>query len=200
DPAKADLAIVFVKGPNGGVGYLREDREKGSNGYVPISLQYGKYTATDARAQSIAAGDPVVDPTITNRSYKDKSTTASNITDLKSILDTKAAMNGKPVIVSMSLTNPAVVSEFESQVDGLLVSFGVQDQALADILSGKVEPSGLLPLQMPADMHTVETQKEDVPQDMQPHKDSEGHVYDFAYGLNWKGVIKDGRTMKYGKK
>lgn len=200
DPSKADLAIVFVKGPNGGVGYLREDREKGGNGYVPISLQYGKYTATDARAQSIAAGDPVVDPTITNRSYKDKSTTASNITDLKSILDTKAAMKGKPVIVSMSLTNPAVVSEFESQIDGLIVSFGVQDQALADILSGKVEPSGLLPLQMPADMQTVETQKEDVPQDMKPHRDSEGHVYDFAYGLNWKGVIKDARTMKYGKK
>jgi beta-glucosidase len=200
DPSKADIAIVFVKGPNGGVGYLREDREKGGNGYVPISLQYGKYTATDARAQSMAAGDPVIDPTITNRSYKDKSTTASNITDLKSILDTKAAMNGKPVIVSMSLSNPAVVAEFESQVEGLIVSFGVQDQALADILSGKVEPSGLLPLQMPADMQTVETQKEDVPQDMKPHKDSEGHVYDFAYGLNWKGVIKDARTMKYGKK
>lgn len=200
DPSKADLAIVFVKGPNGGVGYSSDDRKNGGNGYVPISLQYGPYTATDARAQSIAAGDPVVDPTITNRSYKDKTTTASNITDLKTILDTKAAMNGKPVIVCMSLTNPAVVSEFEPQVNGLVVSFGVQDQALMDILSGKTEPSGLLPLQMPANMQTVETQKEDVPLDMQAYKDSEGHVYNFAYGLNWKGVINDARTAKYKKK
>jgi beta-glucosidase len=199
DPAKADLAIVFVKGPNGGVGYSKEDRQKGGNGYVPISLQYASYTAIDARDQSIASGDPVVDPTITNRSYKGKTTTASNATDLKLILDTRAAMKGKPVIVSMTLMNPAIVSEFEPVVDGIVVSFGVQDQALMDILSGATEPSGLLPLQMPADMHTVETQKEDVPLDMKPYTDSEGHVYDFAYGLNWKGVIQDARTAKYKK-
>ena len=200
DPSKADLAIVFVKGPNSGVGYSKDDRQNGGNGYVPISLQYGPYTATGGREQSIAAGDPVIDATITNRSYKGKSFSASNSTDLKSILDTKAAMKGKPVIVSMALSNPAVVTEFENQVDGLLVSFGVQDQALLDILSGAAEPSGLLPLQMPSDMQTVEEQKEDVPQDMQCYKDSEGHIYDFGYGLNWKGVISDARTAKYKKK
>lgn len=40
DPSKADVALVFVKGPNGGVGYDKQDKEKGGNGYVPISLQY----------------------------------------------------------------------------------------------------------------------------------------------------------------
>ncbi|MFT3950199.1 MAG: glycoside hydrolase family 3 N-terminal domain-containing protein [Agriterribacter sp.] len=198
-PAKADAAIVFVKGPNGGVGYNLDDRKNGGNGYVPISLQYSSYKATEARANSIAAGDPVIDPTITNRSYKDKIITASNETDLKSILDTKAAMNGKPVVVCMSLSNPAVVSEFESKIEGLLISFGVQDQALADILSGITEPSGLLPLQMPADMNSVETQKEDIPIDMKPHIDTEKHVYTFGYGLNWKGIINDSRTAKYRK-
>jgi len=199
DPSKADIAIVFVKGPAGGPGYSKDDRQNGGNGYVPISLQYGPYTAAYAREKSIAAGDPVVDPTITNRSYKGKTTTASNITDLKTIIDTKAAMNGKPVIVCMGLSNPAVISEFEPHIDGLVVSFGVQDQALFDIISGTVEPSGLLPLQMPADMQTVEEQKEDVPQDMKCYKDSEGHIYDFAFGLNWKGIISDARTDKYKK-
>ncbi len=108
-------------------------------------------------------------------------------------------MNGKPVVVCMALSNPAVVAEFESSVDGLIVSFGVQDQALFDILSGAAEPSGLLPLQMPADMQTVEEQKEDVPLDMRCYKDMEGHTYDFGYGLNWKGVINDQRTAKYKK-
>jgi beta-glucosidase len=197
DPTKADMAIVFVKGPSGGPGYSKQDRQTGGNGYVPISLQYGPYTATAAREKSIAAGDPVVDSTISNRSYKGKTTTASNYTDLKAILDTKAAMNGKPVVVCMALSNPAVVAEFESSVDGLIVSFGVQDQALFDILSGSAEPSGLLPLQMPADMQTVEEQKEDVPLDMRCYKDMEGHRYDFGYGLNWKGVINDQRTAKY---
>jgi len=100
----------------------------------------------------------------------------------------------------MTLSNPTVVAEFETKVDGIVISFGVQSQAILDIVSGATEPSGLLPLQMPADMLTVEQQKEDVPQDMKPYTDSEGHVYDFAYGLNWKGVIKDARTEKYAQK
>ena len=200
DPAQADAAIVVVKSPDGGVGYSREDREKGGNGYVPISLQYGPYTASEAREKSIASGDPVIDPTITNRSYKGKSITAANASDLTSILDTKAAMKSKPVIVVIQGSKPMVFSEFEKQVDGIVYGFGVMDQAVMDILSGNAEPSGLLPVQMPATMETVEKQFEDVPHDMKVHVDSEGNAYDFAFGLNWKGVITDKRVTTYKKK
>ena len=31
------------------------------------------------------------------------------------------------------------------------------------------------------------------------HNDSEGNVYDFAFGLNWKGSIQDERNNKYRK-
>lgn len=199
DPAKADFALVFIKSPNSGTGYDREDVTKGGNGYVPISLQYEPYTATYAREKSIAAGDPV-EPGIDNRSYKGKTVTTSNNADLKSILDTKKAMNGKPVIVSLGMSNPTIVAEFEKSADAILVSFGVQDNALMEIISGMVEPSGLLPVQMPANMKTVEEQKEDVPHDMIPYKDEAGNKYNFGFGLNWKGVISDARTVKYGKK
>ena len=47
-------------------------------------------------------------------------------------------------------------------------------------------------------METVEKQFEDVPRDMECHVDSDGNTYDFAFGLNWSGVIKDSRTEKYG--
>jgi len=197
DPSKADYAIVFVSSPEGGTGYSREDRLKGGNGYIPISLQYGTYTAANARQKSLAAGDPVIDSTITDRSYKGKSITAANVSDLNLILDTKKRMNGKPVIVVISISKPMIFKEFEGSVDGVLLSFGVQHQATLDVLSGKSEPSGLLPLQMPASMEVVESQLEDVPHDMQSHKDSEGNVYDFAFGLNWKGKIEDWRTEKY---
>ncbi|MGB5172511.1 MAG: beta-glucosidase, partial [Eudoraea sp.] len=79
----------------------------------------------------------------------------------------------------------------------LLLHMGVQDQALMEIISGKSEPSGLLPFQMPANMLTVETQFEDVPRDMTAYTDSEGNTYDFAFGLNWSGVIDDNRVKKY---
>ena len=50
---------------------------------------------------------------------------------------------------------------------------------------------------MPANMTTVELQDEDVPFDMECYVDSEGHIYDFGYGLNWNGVIQDARTREY---
>lgn len=200
EPSKADFAIVFVTSPQSlEDGYDLNDRINGSNGYVPISLQYGTYTATTARAKSIAAGDQVIDPTITDRTYKNKTVTVANTMDLRTILDTKDMMGGKPVIVSVTASKPMIFNEFENQVDGIVLNFGVSAQAVLDIISGKTEPSGLLPVQMPANMETVEKQFEDVPFDMVSHKDSEGNVYDFAYGLNWRGVIKDARTSTYKK-
>lgn len=195
DASNADYAIVFVSSPNTGAGYDRTDLEKGGNGYVPISLQYNSYTAKEARAQSLAAGDPV-EPGITNRSYKNKTIIAANVKDLEIIRETVKKMNGKPVIVCMALSKPAIVSEFEKGVPALVVSFGVQNQAILDILTG-VEPQGLLPFQMPANMETVEKQFEDIPHDMECYKDSRGNYYDFGYGLNYSGVIKDERTHKY---
>lgn len=199
-PDEADFALVFVTSPysNEG-GYSIGDRKNGGNGYVPISLQYSTYTATDAREQSIAAGDPVVDPTVKNRSYKNKTVTAANTMDLRTILDTKKLMKGKPVIVSVTASKPMVFSEFEKDVDGIVLNFGISTQAVLDIISGVVAPSGLLPVQMPANMRTVEQQKEDVPFDMEVHTDSEGHLYDFGFGLDWKGVIKDKRVENYRK-
>ncbi|MFP3835192.1 glycoside hydrolase family 3 N-terminal domain-containing protein [Chryseobacterium sp. SIMBA_028] len=200
DPSKADFAIVFVQSPySEEAGYSDVDVKDGGNGYLPISLQYQAYTATEAREKSIAAGDPVVAPNVKDRSYKGKTTTASNFTDLLTIQNTQKAMNGKPVIVSVTASKPMIFSEFEKHSDAILVNFNVSNQAVVDIIAGKYEPSGLLPLQMPKDMKTVEAQKEDVPFDMVPYKDSEGHAYDFGYGLNWSGVIKDARTQKYAR-
>lgn len=198
NPDEADYALVFISSPNSGLGYKKEDVKAGGNGYLPISLQYGEYNAADARDSSIAGGDKF--ETFTNRTYKGKSVKASNITDLTMVTETHTKMKGKPVIVSVNMSNPMVFSEFEKEANAILVNFGVQDQATLDILTGKAEPSGLLPLQMPANMQTVEKQYEDVPHDLQCYKDSEGHVYDFGFGLNWKAVIKDARTAKYKMK
>jgi len=92
-----------------------------------------------------------------------------------------------------------VFLEFEKNANAIVVDFGVQGQATLDILTGNSEPSALLPLQMPADMHTVEKQFEDVSHDMKCYVDEQGNTYDFGFGLNWKGVINDARTAKYKK-
>lgn len=203
NPAEADFAIVFADSPyhnNDGGGYDFTDREEGGNGYVPVTLQYGTYTAMAAREHSLAAGDPVSDPEIKDRSYKGKSVTASNTMDLQTILDTKKQMGNKPVVVIVNVFRPLVFKEFEPYVDAILLRFNINEQPALDVVSGRYEPSGLLPLQMPANMETVERQNEDVPFDMECHRDSEGNTYDFGFGLNWNGVIKDIRTEKYAHK
>ncbi len=198
NPDSADYALVFISSPNSGGGYNSAKAKAGETGYVPASLQYGEYIAATARDSSIAGGDPL--EKFTNRSYKGKSATAINVTDLNMVTDTYAKMKGKPVIVSVNLSNPMVFSEFEKEANAIVVNFGVQDQASLDLLTGVAEPSALLPLQMPKDMLTVEKQFEDVPHDMEVYKDSEGNKYDFGFGLNWKGVIKDARTTTYQNK
>ncbi|MDR2810385.1 MAG: glycoside hydrolase family 3 C-terminal domain-containing protein [Tannerellaceae bacterium] len=200
-PEEADFALVFVTNPqseNGG--YSVADRLAGGNGYVPVSLQYNPYTAVDAREQSIAAGDPVTDPAITNRSYRGKTGRTNNAGDLDVLLRAREMMREKPVIAVIDVFNPMVFHEFEKDMDAIVLRFGGSVQSVMDIISGKYEPSGLLPIQMPANMQAVEMQREDVPLDMECHQDTEGNIYDFAFGLNWSGVIKDARTRKYGNK
>lgn len=195
DPSKADFALVVVRSPSTGNGYDAADAKKGGNGYLPMSLQYMPYRAVDARDPSIAGGDPL--ESFANRTHRNKTVTASNESDLGMILQARKAMKDKPVIVCIAMSKPMVFSEFEKEADAIIVNFEVQDQAILDIVSGEAEPSGLLPVQMPANMKTVELQAEDLPFDMECHTDSEGNVYDFGFGLNWNGVIKDSRTEKY---
>lgn len=198
DPKEADFALVFMQEPSSGPGYDVNDRDKkGGNGYVPISLQYNDYTATYARETSIAGGDPKEN--FTNRSYKGKTVKTSNRDDMQVVLDTKKLMGDKPVIVALNTGRPVVVSEFEGAADALLLTFTVENQVVLDVISGKVEPSGLLPMDMPASMKVVEEQKEDVSHDFECYKDSDGNIYKFAFGLNWGGVINDNRVKKYAK-
>ena len=194
-PEEADFALVMIQEPFPGTGYDVNDRQKGGNGYMPISLQYRPYKAEFARKESVAGGDPKED--FTNRSYRGKTVSTYNEKDLDLVLETRKKMGSKPVIVVVNVSRPVVLAELEPYADAILITFGVQNQVVLDLVSGASEPSGLLPMQFPADMRTVEEQQEDVPHDMRPLLDADGHAWDFAYGLNWSGVIDDARTAKY---
>ncbi len=152
-PDEADFALVCIESPKTSIGYDKKDLEQGGNGYIPISLQYGTYTATEARSVSIAGGDPL--ESFTNRSYKNKTTIASNHTDAKLVQETHRKMKGKPVIVSVLTNNPMIFGEIEPYADAILINYGVQDQAILETIMGNAEPSARLPMQMPQDMITV---------------------------------------------
>ncbi len=195
-PEEADAAICFIESPIS-IGYDPEDRKAGGNGYVPITLQYRPYQADLARTPSLAGGDPLEDSA--DRSYQGKCNTAANEADLDLIVRMREEMGEKPVITVITLKNPMVMAELEPYTDAILVEYGVSPQAVLDVITGRFKPKGLLPIQMPADMNAVETQKEDVAFDMECYVDSEGHCYDFGFGMNFEGIIVDERTRRYQK-
>ncbi len=221
--AKCDFAIVRISNPKNGnptyteFGGMRDDgnenndleKERQAYTYLPISLQYRPYTANSEFIRRESLGGDMIEvtengttkPVKENRSYFGETGIITNESHLDLVLNTASA--AKKVIVVLDISTPMVFNEFESRVDAILVGFGgnraanAPDKAFLEIISGKVEPSGLLPLQMPANMETVEAQFEDVPRDMECHTDSNGNTYDFAFGLNWSGVINDQRTARY---
>jgi beta-glucosidase len=221
--ARCDFAIVRISNPKngnptfmesggmrgGGPGSVGSISDREEFTYLPISLQYRPYTADSEFVRQESLGGDMIKMTENdteklvkeNRSYFGKTGIITNESHLDLVLNTASAID--KVIVAVDMSNPMVFNEFESEVDAILVGFGgnraanIPDKAFLEVISGQVEPSGLLPIQMPANMETVEAQFEDVPRDMECHVDSDGNTYDFAFGLNWSGVIQDERTAKY---
>jgi beta-glucosidase len=225
--AQCDYAIVRITNPKNGnptfmeSGGMRDDGP-GSVGsisdrqeftYLPISLQYRPYTADSEIVRRESLGGDMIEVSEKspdgdtkklvkeNRSYFGETAIITNESHLDLVLNTASAID--KVIVALDVSNPMVFEEFESKVDAILLGFGgnragnLPDKAFLEVITGQVEPSGLLPIQMPVNMETVEAQFEDVPRDMECHVDSDGNTYDFAFGLDWSGVIKDDRTAKY---
>jgi beta-glucosidase len=96
--------------------------------------------------------------------------------DLEEILK---ILNRVPSVVDIYLDRPAVIPEIAAASKGLLANFGASDEALLDVIFGKVNPSAKLPFEMPSSMEAVRNQKEDVPYD------SENPLFSFGFGLSY---------------
>ena len=165
--------------------------------YYPASLQYAEYTADTARDPSISGN--IVDGAKENRSYKGRTAPADpNYGHLEALQYAESISGDIPVIAAVSMERGMVWTEVEPLCDVIFVSYNAQKtDSIARMILGQIEPSGLLVFQQPASMEAVEAQIDDVPRDVEVYKDAAGNTYDFAFGMNWSGVINDGRTAKY---
>ena len=206
--AACDFALVIVKQPQNARNADGWDGEK----YIPVSMQYGPYTPsaeTGCPEESFCgsfdgnAADVVVGPLTAsgkeNLSPIGNTSMISNTGDLALIQMAAEAIpaEGKLIVCVNSSKAGMIPAEIEPLADALLYGFNTNTTAFLDIATGKAEPSGLLPIQLPKDMLTVETQLSDTPRDMDCYVDTAGNTYDFGFGLNWSGVIDDERTAKY---
>lgn len=203
-----DIDLILITAQEPGNSYPQDGRAD-DKVFVPLTRQYRPYVADGPYVRKVSiAGNELEDGTKENRSYYGQKALTTNEEQLDQILEfaEKAKKLGVPSVVAMFTGRPMCFHEFEPEVDGIVVTFSApsmygggtaSSEALAAIVAGVEEPSALLPMQMPKDMDDVERQAEDTPRDMECYTDSVGHKYDFAYGLNYAGVINDARVAKY---
>ena len=84
-----------------------------------------------------------------------------------------------PTIVDIYLSRPAVIPEIAASCRGLFVNFGANDEAFLEVVFGRFNPQGKLPIELPSSMDAVRKQKEDVPYD------SRDPLFRFGYGLHY---------------
>jgi beta-glucosidase len=89
-----------------------------------------------------------------------------------------------PLITVLYLERPRVIPELAGDSAALLATFGVSDQALFDVLTGKFAPSGKLPFEMPSSMDAVRSQLEDMPHD------SKNPLFPIGFGLGYSSSPK----------
>ena len=117
-----------------------------------------------------------------------------NIHKLQSKLARELSKTGKPIILIINSGRPRLITDFEPFMDGIINIYlpgNHGGDALADILSGKINPSGKLPYTYPAFPNSLLTyyyKPSEIQNNNQGAYDYVGEVknlYDFGYGLSY---------------
>ncbi len=82
-----------------------------------------------------------------------------------------------PAIMTVYMDRPAILTEVKDKAAALYADFGVSDDALLNVLSGKAKAEGRLPFELPRSMAAVQAQKSDLPHD------SVNPLYPYGYHL-----------------
>jgi beta-glucosidase len=90
-----------------------------------------------------------------------------------------AVTDAVPSIVDVYLDRPAILTEIAAHAATLLVTFGVDDEPLLDVLTGRHAPGGRLPFDLPRSMAKVENGQPDVP------FDDPDPLFRYGHGLHY---------------
>ncbi len=91
----------------------------------------------------------------------------------------RAAAAKIPVVLTIYLDRPSILTNVVDKTAAILGNFGVSDAALFAVLTGKDKPQGHLPFELPSSMAEVLDQKSDVPHD------TAHPLFPYAYGLTY---------------
>ncbi|WP_329264593.1 glycoside hydrolase family 3 C-terminal domain-containing protein [Streptomyces sp. NBC_01478] len=85
--------------------------------------------------------------------------------DYQAVLAVRAA--GIPSVAAVQLDRPAILTDIRDKVTALVAHFGLSEEALLDVLTGRARPEGRLPFDLPATPASVVAQRPDLPYDLE---------------------------------
>jgi beta-glucosidase len=84
-----------------------------------------------------------------------------------------------PTVFVTTLERPLILTNVRPHCTALLGDFGISDEALMALVTGKVSPEGRLPFELPSSVEAVQQQKSDLPHD------SASPLFPFGFGLHY---------------
>jgi beta-glucosidase len=84
-----------------------------------------------------------------------------------------------PTVFVTTLERPLILTNVRPYVSALLGDFGISDEPLLALITGKISPSGRLPFELPSSVEAVKQQKSDLPHD------SQSPLFPFGFGLHY---------------
>ena len=87
-----------------------------------------------------------------------------------------------PMVSTVFLTTlerPLILANVRAHATALLGDFGISDEPLLALITGKLSPGGHLPFELPSSLNAVRQQKSDLPHD------SDAPLFPFAFGLHY---------------
>ena len=85
-----------------------------------------------------------------------------------------------PTVATVYLDRPAILTPVKARARAILANFGVSDEALLDVITGRARPAGRLPFELPSSMDAVRAQRPDVAYD------SAQPLYPFGFGRRYE--------------
>ena len=96
----------------------------------------------------------------------------------------------KPTVLVINFINPWVINEVEPGAAAVVATFDVKAEALLDVVRGRFNPVGKLPLTIPANQAAVDRNAPDVP--------GYAETFDYAYTNRHKDKYVFGFGLSYG--
>jgi beta-glucosidase len=84
-----------------------------------------------------------------------------------------------PTVFVTTLERPLILTNVRPHATALLGDFGIADEALLALITGKVAPGGHLPFELPSSPEAAKQQKSDLPHD------SASPLFPIGFGLHY---------------